>query len=59
MYTQENKNILFCVVSAKELVTLKALVHTLDKNAFVVVADVREALGEGFSAQVSSHPMQM
>jgi uncharacterized membrane-anchored protein YitT (DUF2179 family) len=49
MFTRKDKNILLCVVSAKELVRLKAVVHALDESAFVIVADVREVLGEGFT----------
>jgi uncharacterized membrane-anchored protein YitT (DUF2179 family) len=48
MYTRLQKNILLCVVSAKELVALKGIVHDADTHAFVIVADVREVLGEGF-----------
>lgn len=48
MYSGENKNMLFCVVSRKEIVRLKELALSLDPDAFVIVTDVREVLGEGF-----------
>lgn len=48
MYTRDEKNMLMCVVSKKEIVTLKEIVVDYDENAFVIVSDVREALGEGF-----------
>jgi uncharacterized membrane-anchored protein YitT (DUF2179 family) len=48
MYTNTNKDVLMCVVSSKEMPKLKELVHRYDKNAFLMVADVREVLGEGF-----------
>ena len=48
MYSGEQKNMLFCVVSRKEIVQLKEMIHQLDQNAFVIVGDVREVLGEGF-----------
>ena len=48
MYSGERKCMLYCVVSKKEIVLLKELVHQIDKNAFVIVGDVREVLGEGF-----------
>lgn len=35
-------------MSKKEIVQLKELVHQIDLNAFVIVGDVREVLGEGF-----------
>lgn len=48
MYTGTEKRVLMCVVTQKELVTLKNIVHDVDKDAFVIVSDVREVLGEGF-----------
>lgn len=48
MYSGDPKNMLFCVVSAKEIVRLKELAKSCDPNAFVIVTDVREVLGEGF-----------
>lgn len=48
MYSGDKKCVLYCVVSKKEIVRLKELVHQVDKDAFVVVGDVREVLGEGF-----------
>ena len=48
MYTNEDKCVLYCVVSMKEIVVLKELVSEVDRNAFVIVSDVREVLGEGF-----------
>jgi len=49
MYTKEPRGMLMCVVSGRELVQLKQLVYDMDKGAFIIVADVREVLGEGFS----------
>lgn len=51
MYTGEEKKMLFCVLSKKEIVPLKDLIHQIDPNAFVIVSDVREVLGEGFLSQ--------
>ncbi|MDR2650619.1 MAG: YitT family protein [Clostridiales bacterium] len=48
MYTQTSKDVLMCVVSSKEMPKLKEIVHKYDQNAFLIVADVREVLGEGF-----------
>ncbi len=48
MYSGESKNMLYCVVSKKEVVDLKDIVIRLDKEAFVIVTDAREVLGEGF-----------
>lgn len=48
MYTGNDKCMLYCVVSMKEIVKLKDFVVEIDPNAFVIVSDVREVLGEGF-----------
>ena len=48
MYQNEERNMLFCVVSKKEVVTLKEYIRMIDKRAFVIVTDAREVLGEGF-----------
>ena len=48
MYSGTAKNMLFCVVSKQEIVMLKELTKECDPNAFVIVTDVREVLGEGF-----------
>ncbi len=50
MYTGSAKNVMMCVVSSKQLVTLKSIVQEIDGKAFVIVADVREVLGSGFKA---------
>ena len=47
-YTGEHRDILFCVVSKKEIVEVKEIVLYADPGAFVIVSDVREVLGEGF-----------
>ena len=49
MYSGQNKNMLFCVVARKEIVRLKELAKDCDPDAFVIVTDVREVLGEGFT----------
>ena len=50
MYSGENKKMLFCVVSKKEIVTLREIVKGIDRKAFLIVSDVREVFGEGFIA---------
>ena len=48
MYSGEDKCMLYCVVSQKELVVLKEMVAEIDPEAFVIVSDAREVLGKGF-----------
>ena len=48
MYTKEDKDMLYVVVSQKEITKLRELVKGIDTNAFITIADVREVLGQGF-----------
>lgn len=47
-YTGDSKNIVFVVVSKKQVITLKRLVKNIDPDAFIIVTDIHEALGNGF-----------
>lgn len=53
MYSGETRQMLYCVVSPKEIVKLKELVLKTDEKAFVIVTDAREVLGEGFQEYFS------
>lgn len=48
MYSRNDKMMLCCVVSRKEISQIKEIVREFDPRAFVIVSDVREVLGEGF-----------
>lgn len=48
LYTGMNREIILSVVSQREVSQLKELVYEIDPNAFVILADVHEVLGEGF-----------
>lgn len=48
MYSGETKEMLICVVSRKEIVQVRDIVRQHDRQAFVIVNDVREVFGEGF-----------
>ncbi|MCB7320424.1 YitT family protein [Lacrimispora sp. 210928-DFI.3.58] len=48
MYTNQEKKMLFCVVSKKEIVQIKEIAAEFDPRAFVIVSDAREVFGEGF-----------
>lgn len=47
-YTQKDRPVIFCVVTAGEVIRLKTIVHDIDPKAFMVVGHANEALGEGF-----------
>lgn len=48
MYTNRDVTILMCIVKRREIQRLRSLVKEVDKNAFVILSEVREVLGEGF-----------
>lgn len=48
MYSKEDKEMLFTVVSQKEITQLREIISEIDPKAFVAIADVREVLGQGF-----------
>ena len=48
-FTRHNKYVLLCVITRLEISRLKNIVHETDPRAFVIVHDVHEVLGEGFS----------
>lgn len=58
-YTGAERPMLMTVVAQSEVSRLKELVRALDPRAFVIVSDVQEVLGEGFSrAQGEMTPEQ-
>lgn len=49
MYSKEEGVMLMCILHGKEIPALIRLVHKTDRRAFIVIDDVHEVLGEGFS----------
>ena len=47
-YTGESRPVLYCVITRAEVAALKAIVHEVDPEAFMVIGVAHEALGEGF-----------
>lgn len=47
-FSGEEKLVLMCAFKQKQIVPLKALVHELDPQAFLIVCDAHEVLGQGF-----------
>lgn len=48
MYSNQDKKMLFCVVSRKEIVKIIEISQKIDAKSFVIISDVREVRGEGF-----------
>ncbi len=47
-YTNDEKEVLYCVIGRSEITRLKKIVRSIDSKAFIVVGDVHDVLGEGF-----------
>ena len=48
MYSEKHKMVLMCVVPKKEAVLLKDIVKNADNEAFLILSEAKEVLGEGF-----------
>lgn len=48
-YTGAEKNVIYIVLAPNEIPKLKQIVHDADPYAFMVIHDVRDVYGEGFS----------
>jgi len=47
-FTNQEKKIVYCVVTTRQLAKLKFIVAEIDPHAFMTVTDTAEVLGEGF-----------
>ena len=51
MYTREDKDVLLIVMSNREVPDLKKITYSVDESAFIIVTDVKDVSGEGFSGE--------
>ncbi|HDR0190227.1 TPA: YitT family protein, partial [Staphylococcus aureus] len=49
-YTREEKDVLYVVISKTQVSKAKRLIKQIDKDAFLVIHDVRDVYGNGFLA---------
>lgn len=48
MYTEEDKDVLLCVVNRSQFTKTKDIVNLIDEDAFIMVTEMYEVMGEGF-----------
>lgn len=48
-YTGTERPTLLCVISRSEIMTLKRILREEDENAFVIIVEAHEAIGDGFN----------
>ncbi|KMZ41184.1 MULTISPECIES: YitT family protein [Bacillales] len=56
-YSGEEKKVIYVVVSRNEVMRFKTIVQEIDPHAFVIVNDVHEVLGEGFTLDENKKPI--
>lgn len=56
-YTNNKREVLYCVVGKNEIVKLKNLITAVDPHAFVSVSIVHDVLGEGFTLDENKLPL--
>jgi len=49
-YTGTERPTLLCVISRSEIMTFKRILREEDENAFVIIVEAHEAIGDGFTA---------
>lgn len=54
-YKQDEKRVIYLVVSPREVPAVKEMISQEDPNAFVTIIEVHEALGEGFTYKQKRH----
>lgn len=47
-YTNDNKEVLYCILGRYEVTTVKRIIKNIDRKAFMSISEVSEVLGEGF-----------
>ena len=56
-YTGEEKEVVMCASSSKEMYAIRKRVHEIDERAFVIVVESNEVIGEGFRLPDDSNLM--
>ncbi len=57
-YSGSEKEIVYVVVSRNEIIRFKGMVQEIDPHAFIIVNDVHEVLGEGFTFDENKQPLR-
>lgn len=47
-YLQKERDVIFCIVTRREVAKLRDIVKDIDPDAFVIIQDVHQVLGKGF-----------
>jgi len=58
-FSKKEKDILFVVLSKRQILELVSFVKEYDQNAFIVITDVYEVLGKGFARRAPAIPSEI
>ncbi|MBK5243297.1 YitT family protein [Clostridium sp.] len=51
-YTSHRKNVMYCVISLRQLPHIKRVIKVIDKEAFISIIDIAEVQGNGFKSPI-------
>ena len=51
-YTSHRKNVMYCVVSLRQLPQIKRVIKLIDQEAFISIIDIAEVQGNGFKSPI-------
>ncbi len=57
-FTKNDREVLYCVIAKTEVARFKAIVHSIDPHAFIVISDAHEVMGEGFTLDQYKKPIE-
>lgn len=52
-YTREDKDMILCAVRSHEIANINKIVKEIDPNAFTMITNASEIVGEGFQSEIS------
>lgn len=52
-YSKTNKEVIYCIVSRPEVRKLKLIIQQSDPQAFIIISEVQDVLGEGFRDELA------
>lgn len=51
-YTKQDKKMIFIVVRLRQVMTVRQIVQSVDPTAFMIISDVRDVVGKGFTLPI-------
>lgn len=58
-YSKQEHKILYVVISRQQLMPIQNVIHEIDPKAFVIIADVHQVMGEGFTFYLNDEALEI